>query len=181
MRKARLQIWKQSKNLREKFLRPKDAVKPLPAITWSPNKYGIRKPTDRPQSKWRIVCEVKKKTSSTLKILKSLVDAPCSTRIIRRHSKKEKMKYKNRIRRPRLTLKHKEKRLECARQYETMSTKEWWKVVFSDEKKFNLDGPDSFQKYWHSKNFPEENYSTRHWGGGSHDRKEEDLLIFRKT
>ena len=48
-----------------------------------------------------------------------------------------------------------------------MSAKEWRKLVFSDEKKFNLDGPDGFQKYWHTKNFPEENYSTRYNGGGS--------------
>ena len=53
-----------------------------------------------------------------------------------------------------------------------MSDKEWQKVVFSDEKKFNLDCPDGFQKYWHTKNFSEENYSTRHRGGGS-------LMIWR--
>ena len=40
-------------------------------------------------------------------------------------------------------------------------------MVFSDEKNFNLDGPDGFQKYWHAKKFPAENYSTRHCGGGS--------------
>ena len=52
------------------------------------NKYGTRKPTDRPeklspQVKRRIVREVKRKTSSTSKILKSFVDAPCSTRTIK--------------------------------------------------------------------------------------------------
>ncbi len=41
------------------------------------------------------------------------------------------------------------------------------KFVFSDEKKFNFDGLDGFQKYCHTKKFPEENYSTRHSGGGS--------------
>ena len=44
-------------------------------------------------------------------------------------------------------MKHKEKRLEYARQYQTMSAKEWRKAVFSDEKKYNLVGPDGYQKY----------------------------------
>ena len=64
-------------------------------------------------------------------------------------------------------MKYKEKQLEYARQYQTMSAKEWQKIVFTDKKKFNLDGPNSFQKYWHAKNFPEENYSTRYSEGGS--------------
>ena len=64
-------------------------------------------------------------------------------------------------------MKHKEKRLKYARQYQTMSAKEWRKVVFSAEKKFNLEGLDGFQKYWRAKKFPGENYSTRHRGGGS--------------
>ena len=63
-------------------------------------------------------------------------------------------------------MKCKEKQLKYACQYQIMSAKEWQKVVFSDEKKFNFSSPDGFQKYWHVKNFPEENYSV----------EEEDLL-----
>ena len=86
----------------------------------SPNKYGTRKPTGRPekllpQFKRRIVCKVKKKTLSTSKILKSPVDTPCSTRKIRRHLNNEKIKHKKKILHPRLTMKHKEKQLEYAR------------------------------------------------------------------
>ena len=62
---------------------------------------------------------------------------------------------------------HKEKQLEYAHQYQTMSAKEWWKVVFSDKKKFNLDSPGSFQEFWLIKKFPEENYSTGIGGGRS--------------
>ena len=56
----------------------------------SPDEYGTRKPTGKPeklspQFKRRIVREVKKKTLSTSKILKSLVDVPCSTRTIKKH------------------------------------------------------------------------------------------------
>ena len=62
----------------------------------SPNKYGTRKPTGRPeklspQFKRRIVHKVKKKTLSISKILKSLVDAPCSTKTIRRHLNNKKL------------------------------------------------------------------------------------------
>ena len=138
----------------------------------SPNKYGTRKPTGRTEKlsslfKRRIVCEVKKKTSSTLKILKSLVDAHCSTKIIWRHLNNEKNRHKKRIHCPRSTMKHKEKQLEYARQYQTMSAREWRNVVSSDEKKFVLNGLDGFQRYWHAQNFPKENYSARHSRRGS--------------
>ena len=77
--------------------------------------YGKRKSTGRPeksspQFKRRIVREVKKKTSSTSKILKSLLDAHCGTRSIRKRLNNEKIKHKKRIYRRGLTVNHKEKR-----------------------------------------------------------------------
>ena len=45
----------------------------------------------------------KKKTSSTSKILKTLVDAPCNTRKIRKYLNNEKFKHKKRIHHPSLT------------------------------------------------------------------------------
>ena len=51
------------------------------------------------------------------------MDAPCSTRPIRRHLNNKKIKHKK-IHHLRLTMKYKEKRLEYACQYQTMSAKE---------------------------------------------------------
>ena len=51
-----------------------------------------------------------------------------------------------------------------------MNANEWRKVVFSDEKKYNLDGPDVFRSTATQK---EENYLTRHSGEGLIVIKEE--------
>ena len=123
-----------------------------------------RKPIGRPekissQFKRRIVQEVKKKTSSSSKILKSLVDDTCSTRTIGRLLNNEKIKHEKKNYRQSLIMKPKEKPLEYPRQYQTMSAKEWRKFVFSEEKKLNSDNPDDFEKNWHAKDFPEEDYS----------------------
>ena len=44
---------------------------------------------------------------------------------------------------------------------------EWHKVVWSDEKKFSLDGPDGFSYYWHDLREEEEIFSTRAQCSGS--------------
>ncbi|GMF43391.1 unnamed protein product [Phytophthora fragariaefolia] len=43
----------------------------------------------------------------------------------------------------------------------------WRRVIFSDEKKFNLDGPDGYQYYWHDVRTDTELYAKRVSVGGS--------------
>ncbi|CAK9796575.1 Transposable element Tc3 transposase [Anthophora plagiata] len=62
---------------------------------------------------------------------------------------------------------HKVARLEYAKNHMHW-TDEWKRVIFSDEKKFNLDGPDGYSSYWHDlrqkKNDPK---LSRNFHGGS--------------
>ena len=65
-----------------------------------------------------------------------------------------------------MTAEHQKARLDFAQV--TMSwTTEWHRVLFSDEKKFNCDGPDGFNYYFHDVRKEERFLSKRHSGGGS--------------
>ncbi|KAK2583951.1 hypothetical protein KPH14_001210 [Odynerus spinipes] len=58
------------------------------------------------------------------------------------------LRYTKRMKKPPLTTVHKDERLKFAESH--MAWMEEWKtVIFSAEKKFNLDGPEGFQYYWH--------------------------------
>lgn len=61
---------------------------------------------------------------------------------------------------------HKENRLGWAKDHMTWN-QEWKNVVWSDEKKFNFDGPDGFSYYWHDIRKEEQLFSKRNQGGGS--------------
>ena len=47
-----------------------------------------------------------------------------------------------------LSVKHKEKRLEFARKHVTWTLDQWRKVIFTDEKRFNLMGNDAYVSAW---------------------------------
>jgi len=65
---------------------------------------------------------------------------------------------------PRLTTKHQQKRVEFATDSFAKGQKFWEKMIFSDEKKWNLDGPDGFKYYWHDLRNEREIFSQRQQG-----------------
>ncbi|POM70640.1 transposable element Tc3 Transposase [Phytophthora palmivora] len=100
--------------------------------------------------------------------LKKQLELPISERRIREILRANpNFKFEKRMASPVLTKKHKEARLMWAREKVAWDAEKWPKVVFSDEKKFNLDGPDGFQYYWHDLRHEPQIYARRQNGGGS--------------
>lgn len=61
---------------------------------------------------------------------------------------------------------HKVARLQFAKTHMSW-TSEWNQVIFSDEKKFNLDGPDMCNFYWHGLGREDDPKGSRNFGGGN--------------
>jgi hypothetical protein len=93
--------------------------------------------------------------------------AEVTTKTIRNRLKSNKyFKYQKMKVKPPLSEKHITSRLEFAKRVMSWDDK-WMQVVFSDEKKFNLDGPDGLAYYWHDLRKEERSFMSRASGGGS--------------
>lgn len=94
-------------------------------------------------------------------------DIPLTTRRVRQiMSESPFLKYAKRKKRPSHKPEHISPRLSWATSHVDYGQK-WRDVIFSDEKKFNLDGPDGNQYYWHDLRKEPQYYSKNVMGGGS--------------
>lgn len=117
-------------------------------------------------TKRMIVRNASNKSISAAKI-KSQYNLNMSTESIRLIlNKSGNMRYKKMLVKPPLKPQHKINRICWAKEKMSWIT-EWENVIWSDEKKFNLDGPDGYAYYWHDLRKEEISFSKRHTGGGS--------------
>lgn len=137
----------------------------------NPKNYGKKKSSGRPKiiaerEKRLILKTASNSVQSSREIMKEL-NVQASLRTVQRVlSSSDHLKYQKIQIKPPLTEAHKAARLGFCNKYLTW-TNDWRKVIFSDEKKFNLDGPDSWKYYWHDLRKEEKVLSKRQHCGGS--------------
>lgn len=130
------------------------------------NRFHGAKPKLSGRDKRAIFREVSNKAASCTEI-KAKLNLPVSPETIRLHLHSEKtLKYCKKKRKPLLTGAAKANRLAWARAKVGWG-QEWAQIIFSDEKKFNLDGPDGFRNYWHDLRKEPIIFSKRHSGTGT--------------
>ncbi|CAK9803449.1 Transposable element Tc3 transposase [Anthophora quadrimaculata] len=135
------------------------------------NKYATKKSTGRPKKlclrdKGKIFQEARKNKLNASQI-KTKLDLPIGVRRVQQVLRaRGTLRYTKRTKKPPLTEFHKNERLKFAENHMAW-TEKWKTVIFSDEKKFNLDGPDGFQYYWHDLRDQKEVKMSRNYGGGS--------------
>ena len=99
--------------------------------------------------------------------IKDELQLDLSTRTIRRVlSKNSTLIYKKFQTKHPLTEFHREARLSFAKEC-IRNRLDWSKIIWSDEKEFNLDGPDGIKYYWHDLRNNPKYLSKRAFGGGT--------------
>ncbi|RHZ16699.1 hypothetical protein DYB31_004309, partial [Aphanomyces astaci] len=115
----------------------------------------------------RTVLPAASKGDSSSSRLKHDLQLEVSARTVRRLlAKSPHPKYKKRKPTPKLTAAHKLARVVWAKSLVDLGLG-WNQVVFSDEEKFNLDGPDGLPYYCHDLRKEEQTFLSRQNGGGS--------------
>lgn len=130
------------------------------------NKRG-RKPLLNDRDKRFIIKEATLNKKSAVKIQKEFFQDLSRKTINNVLSNNKNVSYKKAIKRPPLSDEHIINRLNFALVHQTWR-EEWKNVIFTDEKRFNLDGPDGTSQYWHDLRKNPEILSKRQFGNIFH-------------
>lgn len=131
--------------------------------------YGVknnqrgRKPLLTKRDKKFIIKKATIEKKSTREIQKEYFPNVSHTTVYDVLKENENIIYKNIQKRPPLKPQHIMDRFDFAWNHKSWQA-EWKNVVFSDEKRFNLDGPDGYTHYWHDLRKNEEMFSRRQKG-----------------
>lgn len=92
----------------------------------------------------------------------------CSVRTVQRVLEDvDWLAYKKRSAEPAMTKRHRDQRMSWAGEKAMWDAADWSLVVFSDEKKWNCDGPDGMRYQWQDQRILQQPNVRRHSGGGS--------------
>jgi len=136
-----------------------------------PENHGRKKRSGRPKKvtprDQRAILREASNNGSTSRRIKDSLKLPYHPTTIKRVLEKSPVhKYTKRLGKPTLKPMHKQARIEWAKLHMEYGQK-WRNVIWSDEKKFNLDGPDGMQYYWADLRKEPEIFSKNVHGGGS--------------
>ena len=118
-------------------------------------------------AKRRLIREAEKGVMGSGNLVKALQLNVKSSRVRQVLANVPHLRYKRIARTPAMQPRHEKARVKWCCEKVTWSAKKWGTVVWSDEKKFNLDGPDGLAYKWHDIRKEKQWFSKRHTGGGS--------------
>ena len=124
-----------------------------------------RKPILGKREKRSIIKMAKCEEMSTRQISRTLVSAASHCTIWRTLTKST-MRYGTKKKVPYLKEHHKSARINFAKMILTEGPDFWSKIVFSDEKRFCLNGPDGYRHYWHDIREPVEYFNLEKFSKG---------------
>ncbi|CAJ0565840.1 unnamed protein product, partial [Mesorhabditis spiculigera] len=136
----------------------------------NPNGYATKKSTGRPKSlNAQQVDTIRKAASNSTQgsrqIQKQLAPTTSRSTVYRAISSAQIWKWTKMAQEPALKPHHIQHRAKFADEHMTWSA-EWNDTIWTDEKKFNLDGPDGLARYWRDAQQPPLVHRTRNFGGG---------------